>query len=293
MKCIYILPILLVVGFLYSCTLTGNDDQDLTLEELTVDIDPRIVNKEKPIVSPDFSVSPGLYNSDFGVIVSSIYYDITIHYTIDGSEPTTESPIYTNPILLDGDDQDFIIKAIAAHEDQISSVATAYYKIDYEYDEELIHTENSLEEYQKLMVGKWIGYRKTPWEGETNIEVNIDEDFTYSSEVLDPYYYLGNYGWKDEETGTTWNRDFYVESEEPAFYYGSDESTPNHLIGLNSVRDDDVLGEIQLVWPIVYTTRIFPLEETTFKDGGDVFEFHFKHPEACCSVEVYLIRVDK
>lgn len=47
------------------------------------------------------------------VTISSVPWDANIYYTIDGSNPTTSSPLYTGPFNIDGD---IVVKALAVRE---------------------------------------------------------------------------------------------------------------------------------------------------------------------------------
>ncbi len=47
-----------------------------------------------------FSHQPGFYSSSFSLELSHPEEGVTLHYTLDGSTPTTESPIYTQPIQI-------------------------------------------------------------------------------------------------------------------------------------------------------------------------------------------------
>lgn len=59
--------------------------------------------------TPDLSPAPGIYTSAQSVSLS-IPLGTTVHYTTDGSEPTTSSPIYSSPIQVSSTT---VIKAIA------------------------------------------------------------------------------------------------------------------------------------------------------------------------------------
>ena len=59
-----------------------------------------------PTITPESSTS----NSPIEVTITSSESDATIHYTTDGSDPTWESPVYTEPITLN---ESATVKAIA------------------------------------------------------------------------------------------------------------------------------------------------------------------------------------
>jgi len=78
--------------------------------------------------APTFSPAPGTYTSAQTVtIVTNIGVGATIHYTIDGSTPTTSSSIYTAPLTVAATETIQTI-AVAAGYDQ-SAVSSATYTI--------------------------------------------------------------------------------------------------------------------------------------------------------------------
>ena len=55
---------------------------------------------------PNFSMQSGYYTEPFTLKISSMGQNETIHYTLDGSMPTLESPIYTEPLLIENRSND-------------------------------------------------------------------------------------------------------------------------------------------------------------------------------------------
>lgn len=81
-----------------------------------------------PAPTPTFSPAPGTYTSAQSVTISDMAAGATIHYTVDGSTPTTSSPTFTSPIPVGSTET---IKAIAAASGfSNSAVATATYTIN-------------------------------------------------------------------------------------------------------------------------------------------------------------------
>ena len=76
---------------------------------------------------PTFSPEAGTYPSAQTVTISTITEGATIYYTTDGTDPTTESNLYSEPIEVN---TDMTIKAIAVKDSEISTVATAKYVIN-------------------------------------------------------------------------------------------------------------------------------------------------------------------
>ncbi|MFO8029912.1 MAG: CotH kinase family protein [Cyclonatronaceae bacterium] len=55
---------------------------------------------------PGFSHPPGFYTSAFELTMDAGHHDAVIHYTRDGSVPTTEDPVYEGSVTIDSRDQD-------------------------------------------------------------------------------------------------------------------------------------------------------------------------------------------
>ena len=80
------------------------------------------------VATPTFSPVPGSYTEDQEVTINCTTQDAVIYYTIDGSEPTTESDVYAEPIMVT--EGITTIKAIAVLDTIISRVATGVYNIN-------------------------------------------------------------------------------------------------------------------------------------------------------------------
>lgn len=77
--------------------------------------------------TPEFSVSSGVYNDSEGINLE-IYGNGTVYYTLDGSEPTRNSKVYTSPIFLN---KTTVVKAISYVEGKlISDVQVGSYIIN-------------------------------------------------------------------------------------------------------------------------------------------------------------------
>jgi len=79
--------------------------------------------------APTFSPEPGIYSDDIDVTISCEMESAAIHYTTDGSEPTTESTLYTEAIPVSDYGTEVTIKAISAAGSIISPVVSATYSI--------------------------------------------------------------------------------------------------------------------------------------------------------------------
>ena len=79
------------------------------------------------VATPVISVASGTYYEEFDVEITCATEGAAIYYTTDGTEPTAESDIYTEPIHVA---QDMTLKAIAMMEGyENSGIATADYVI--------------------------------------------------------------------------------------------------------------------------------------------------------------------
>ncbi len=89
---------------------------------------------EKELKAPDANINSGTYQSTQQIILQTNIEDANIYYTIDGSEPTGESKLYTEPIRVTGEEGKSVktvIKAIAIKQGvRNSSVATFEYIIE-------------------------------------------------------------------------------------------------------------------------------------------------------------------
>ena len=97
-----------------------------------------VPRSQADIIEDESIVQPVLASAEAGniakgtnVTLTSNTLGATIYYTIDGTEPTTKSSIYQEPIVID---KDMIVKAIAVKEGLTNSKTAAYeYKV---YDAE-------------------------------------------------------------------------------------------------------------------------------------------------------------
>ena len=86
------------------------------------------------VATPTFSPTEGTFTSDQTVRISCTTPGADIHYTLDGSEPTVASPIYTDasPISVSGNGAVVTIRALAVKEQMdASAIASATYHIDF------------------------------------------------------------------------------------------------------------------------------------------------------------------
>ncbi len=99
----------------YDITINANDN--------TFKIEPYIVTVETPTFNPE----AGSYKAFQSVTINCATENATIHYTVDGSEPTADSPVYGEPITVESTTT---IKAIATMNGMANSaIAEATYTL--------------------------------------------------------------------------------------------------------------------------------------------------------------------
>ena len=82
--------------------------------------------------APDFNITPGIYESEQNIEISTSTSGATIYYTTSDHEPSASDTEYTEAIIVAGDGTSATIKAIAVKTDFTdSSVAAATYELHY------------------------------------------------------------------------------------------------------------------------------------------------------------------
>jgi hypothetical protein len=85
------------------------------------------------VPAPEFSHEGDTYGADISVALSCGLEGAAVHYTLEGSEPTAETELYTGPIAVAGNGTEVTLRAVAVKEDmQNSAVVTEEYTIAYE-----------------------------------------------------------------------------------------------------------------------------------------------------------------
>lgn len=101
-----------------------------------------VVYELSAVNPPVMSFLSGTYYKPFDVTISA-QEGYTIHYTIDGTEPTSESPVYTEPIHVTGS---LTLKAIAVNGSLISRVSEVQYTFG--------KTVGNIAEFKQLSIGE-------------------------------------------------------------------------------------------------------------------------------------------
>lgn len=212
---------------------------------------------------PTFNFLAGTYNSDIDLTLAPDTEDAIIYYTLDGSEPSETSAIYSTPIRIKNDGTLLYINAMSKNSKTgLSRVTKSFYKIDYSYDPTSVNKQLSLEDFQTKIVGRWIGNRSTPWSPKINIEITFKDDETYTAKSLTPdntAFYYGN----DSEINSYRIYDTYEDRSATAYVYRFNNDQVNRG-GLQFIKFSEDLNNLQFeFWhrnqygPIVYNlTRI-------------------------------------
>ncbi len=114
---------------LYNKNTDGTYYLDSSVEEITQDSNGTISFKfvgVSNVATPVFSPSGGRYAEAQTVTITCATAGATIHYTLDGSAPTTASAVYTSPLTIS---ETTTVKAIAVSDGEDSATATAKYTI--------------------------------------------------------------------------------------------------------------------------------------------------------------------
>lgn len=81
------------------------------------------------VATPTFSVETGTQYNPFSVEISA-EEGATVYYTLDGTEPTTESAVYSEAIAFNEFGTSTTLKAIAAVDGEFSNIASATYSLE-------------------------------------------------------------------------------------------------------------------------------------------------------------------
>ena len=81
------------------------------------------------VATPTFSVEAGTKYNPFSVEIAA-EEGATVYYTLDGTEPTTESAVYSEAIAFNAFGTKTTLKAVAAVDGELSNVASATYSLE-------------------------------------------------------------------------------------------------------------------------------------------------------------------
>ena len=81
------------------------------------------------VATPTFSVEAGTKYNPFSVEITA-EEGATVYYTLDGTEPTTESAVYSEAIAFNEFGTSTTLKAVAAVDGELSNIASATYSLE-------------------------------------------------------------------------------------------------------------------------------------------------------------------
>ena len=116
-------------------TVELNGETSFTVEKLTAQVRVNSLTvtfaevAEAAVATPTFSVEAGTQYNPFSVEISA-EEGATVYYTLDGTEPTTESAVYSEAIAFNEFGTSTTLKAIAAVDGELSNVASATYSLE-------------------------------------------------------------------------------------------------------------------------------------------------------------------
>ena len=84
---------------------------------------------ESEVATPTFSVEAGTKYNPFSVEIAA-EEGATVYYTLDGTEPTTESAVYSEAIAFNEFGTSTTLKAVAAVDGELSNIASATYSLE-------------------------------------------------------------------------------------------------------------------------------------------------------------------
>lgn len=218
----------------------------------------------KPAVYAD--IFPGVVSEGTEITLASGLDNATIHFTTDGSQPTTDSTVYTAPIVLT---QDTVIKAIA-----VTGETSEVFSFDYTVlkSEDLkirdIQGERHYSKYEDVTVNEITGVITHFYNG-ANFVIQDTE---------------GDGDWKTSEAiivnRSSASSDFAVGdvvtvagTVEEWFYKGYSDMRDNDL-PLTRIRSTDVVktATAELPEPIVIGEDVFPPTQNIENDGLTEFQ---------------------
>jgi hypothetical protein len=100
------------------------------------------------LAAPQSNLESGIYSEAVTVSLSA---SGTIYYTLDGSRPTTESKVYTDPIIIDGI---ATIRTFCTDGEQTSKLVSYIYLVGVEHDLPVVHVsipQDSLTGYRGVL----------------------------------------------------------------------------------------------------------------------------------------------
>lgn len=218
----------------------------------------------KPAVYAD--IFPGVVSEGTEITLASGLDNATIHFTTDGSQPTTDSTVYTAPIVLT---QDTVIKAIAVT-GETSDVFSFDYTVLKTEDLKIrdIQGERHYSKYEDVTVNEITGVITHFYNGANFVIQDTEGDGDWKTSeaiIVNRSSASSSFAVGDVVTvaGTV----------EEWFYKGYSDMRDNDL-PLTRIRSTDVVktGTAELPEPIVIGEDVFPPTQNIENDGLTEFQ---------------------
>ena len=196
----------------------------------------RIVPVADKVATPTFSPAAGKVNVNTELTISCATSGATIYYTIDGTDPTTSSTVYSDsnkPVIT----SDCTIKAIAEKDGMLSDVASAAYTVEEPVEKQY----NVTVDLSQMGSGKWTAsnVRALFKNGSTDINTSpgmtgvVNGDivtFTLTSEVTPTTVVFNNGSWGGSNQSVDFsyisNHTYILKSQRSDGFWQADAAQP-------------------------------------------------------------------
>lgn len=193
-----------------------------------------------------FPIQPGTLDTVKSVLVASASIDDDSFRPDSCQWRVLDEAGQEAPILSGASDT--VIRWVPQHEGDYRIVARAFTGKNSVTANAQVQVLNTPASVQRRMVGKWHGSVTTPWEPVYEVDIEFFSNGNYSAH---------------NTTGTT-----------PAFYYGSDDDSPEKTFQVLSLDANGANGNIVIYW-WPGNTDVDELKAIKFSNGNTNLNFEF------------------
>lgn len=244
------------IGKPITSLFSGNPEPEIPASTAKADLPAPILHPEAKLYMPAGKL---FINEPATIRITPSVKDAEIRYTLDGTEPTLSSSLYTKPVQIK---HSALVKARQFHKQQISAVAQGFYGVVYE------NTGNGIS-YRYHEGGNWsflpVFKQLTPEKQGVTYEFRINDiperrrDFAIEYDA-----------WIKIEQGGTHK-----------FYTYSDDGSKLFIDGKEVVNNDGSHGTILRAGTIELEPGFYPIRVEYFNEaGGYWLEVFHKPPQA-------------